>query len=196
MRKPGDQIDVDLIHAGRTDACKLRLALLLRVKPANGRGFSVHKRLHTETDTVHPLLQEFVKRFVGELTRCAFERNLSIVGQVELSTQMVEYLPELPRRQQTRGSTAKVNRVHISRQGGSRQNGRNILRSSSRCPDLPTEAVYILLHPFRAEDSRGEVAEGALCLAERNRDVDANRSSHSNDMPSLQLFHARIVHRV
>src|SRR5258705_10313780 len=173
MRKPGDQVDIDLVNASRTDARKLRLTLLLSMQAADGCGLAVHERLHAEADAVHPLLQKFVERLVRELPRRALQRNLSITGNVELSSQMLEYLPELLRRQQARRATAKVNRVYRSG-----QNGCNVLRSGLRCSNLLAEAVYILPHPFRTEDSRGEVAEGALCLAERNRDVDANRSSH------------------
>ncbi len=43
MRKPGDQIDVDLIDASRTDARKLRVTLLLGMKPADRCGLAVHE---------------------------------------------------------------------------------------------------------------------------------------------------------
>jgi hypothetical protein len=90
MGKPGDQIDVDLIDAGRTDPLKLRPTLLLGVKPAHSSGFMVHERLHAEADTVHPLPQKLVERFIGDLTRRALERNLSIRREVELSAQVLE----------------------------------------------------------------------------------------------------------
>src|SRR5580700_5054400 len=95
MRKPGNQIDVDLMNTSRTDTRKLRLTLLLGVQAADGCGLAIHKRLHAEADTVHPLLQKLGKRLVGELSWCAFQRDLGICREVELAAEMPEYLPEL-----------------------------------------------------------------------------------------------------
>src|SRR5258708_6238144 len=188
MRKPGDQIDVDLIDAGCTNARKLHFALLFCVQSANRSGLAVHKRLHAEADAIHPLPQQFVERLVRKLYRRTLERNLCVAGNIELPAQMLKDLSELLPRQQAWRSTPKVNGIDSLR-----QRGRNVLRSGARSPNLIAQPVHILLHPFRTEDPRSEVAEGALRLTERNRDVDATSSCHFQQNALTSIVSRRIV---
>src|ERR1700677_1058693 len=162
----------------------LPLALQPRMQPSHRRRFLIHKRLHPKADAIHPLPQQLGQRLVRKLPRRTLQRNLSVVSNVELTTQFLKDQPKLRARQQARSSTAKVNSVHRPSQTRS-----NPLRRYSRRVNLHTHARDIMLHPISRKHPRGKVAESTLGLAEWNRDVDAGRSSHVRETSSLQLFH-------
>src|SRR4051794_25580688 len=96
---------------------------------------------------------------------------------------MLKNLPKLLRRQEAGSSPSEVNGVNIKR-----QRCRDVLHSGPRSANLLAQPVHILLHPLHTENSRGKVAERALRLAERNRDVKANSSRHSKNNASPNCF--------
>src|ERR1700756_211407 len=111
MRQPCDQIEIDLTYTSHAHTRNLRVALCFCVETSNCGTLAIDKGLNAKTDPVHSLPQQLVQRLSRKLARRALKRDLRAVGNIELAAQMLEYLPKLRRRKQTRGSTAEVDGV-------------------------------------------------------------------------------------
>src|ERR1700678_960534 len=97
MRQSRDQIDVDIYDPGCTQASDFFEHDKALMQPSHRRSFLVHKRLDAKADAVHTTTEKSFHQRVGQRSRSAFHRDLSLGTHLKLPPHGAEDAFELSR---------------------------------------------------------------------------------------------------
>ena len=108
--------------------------------PADGR-LAIDERLHAQAGAIHARADKRLQGPVGKLAGRAFDGDLGLRLQVELRPHGREQPRQQLRREQSRGSSAQVDRVHPARQ--SHAHARRPLAGCSHILDQPVHVARV-----------------------------------------------------
>jgi len=131
-----------------------------------------NKRLHAETDAIHPTTTQSIEYIRCKRPGSALDRDLRLALHIELRPHRTKDPLQLIEREYRGRPSAQVNRVHLTFNPPA-----NFFRGSRGALNVGTYPVHIAFKHSAREHVGREVAIAALGAAERNRNVDAQGHS-------------------
>ncbi len=168
VRKPGDQVDVEIRNPGRAQAGDIVQHSRSLVQSPDRSGFNINERLHAQADAIYAAAQQCLQRFLTERAGRALDRDLGVGMHLKLRSNRVEDPLQLSGLEDGGSAAAEIDRIHLMLELST-----HLLRGLRSARHVGAHSLHIALKNGARKHVGREIAVAALRLAERHRNVDS-----------------------